>query len=131
MNNYFWLVLSLVLLELIIYSIFFNLPIVDNAEPWFKHRDKLGHCVFYASLSLFLSKTHHQEIITQNPLNSSAKVSFILGFLIELGQHFFTYDRYGTFLDVLANALVILLMVVMIYFYPKHYSFNLKNLICV
>ena len=131
MNNYFWLVLSLVWLGLIIYISFFNPLIEDNAEPWFKHRDQHGHCVFYALLSLFLSKTFTQEIITQNPLFSRAKVSLIFGFLIGLGQHFFTYDHYVTFLDVLANEHGILLMVVMIYFYPKLFRFNIKTLICV
>ena len=126
MNNYYWSVLSLVWLGLIIYISFFNPLIEDNAEPRLKHRDKHGHFVFYALLSLFLSKTFTQEIITQNPLFSSAKVSFILGFLIGLGQHFFTYDHYVTFLDVLANALGILLVVVMIYFYPKLLRFNSK-----
>ena len=127
MNNYFWLVLSLVWLGLIIYISFFNPLIEDNAEPWFKHRDQHGHCVFYALLSLFLSKTFTQEIITQNPLFSRAKVSLIFGFLIGLGQYFFTYDHYVTFLDVLANALGILLVVVMIYFYSKLFRFNLKT----
>ena len=127
MNNYFWLVLSLVWLGLIIYTSFSNPLIEDNAEPWFKHRDQHGHCVFYALLSLFLSKTFTQEIITQNPLFSRAKVSLIFGFLIGLGQYFFTYDHYVTFLDVLANALGILLVVVMIYFYPKLFRFNHKT----
>ena len=129
MNNYFWLVLSLVWLGLIIYTSFSNPLIEDNAEPWFKHRDQHGHCVFYALLSLFLSKTFTQEIMTQNPLFSRAKVSLIFGFLIGLGLglHFFTYDHYVTFLDVLANALGILLLVVMIYFYPKLFRFNLKT----
>ena len=127
MNNYFWLVLSVVWLGLIIYISFFNPLIEDNAKPWFKHRDKYGHCVFYALLSLFLSKTFTQEIITQNPLFSSAKVSLIFGFQIGLGQHFFTYDHYGTFLDVLAYALGILLIAVLIYFYPKLFRFKLKT----
>ena len=127
MNNYFWLVLLLVWLGLIIYISFFNPLIEDNAEPWFKHRYIHGHCVFYALLSLFLSKTFTQEIITQNPLFSLVKVSLTFGFLIGLGQHFFTDDHYVNFLDVLANALGILLVVVMIYFYPKLFSFNLKT----
>ena len=131
MNNYFWLVLSLVWLGLIIYTSFSNPLIEDNAEPWFKHRDQHGHCIFFALLSLFLCKTFTQEIITQNPLFSRAKVSLIFGFLIGLGQYFFTYDHYVTFLDVLANANGIVLMVVMIYFYPKLYRFNIKTLICV
>ena len=127
MNNYFWLVLSLVWLGLIIYISFFNPLIEDNVEPWFKHRDKHGNCEFYALLSLFLSKNFTQEIITQNPLFSSAKVSLVFGFLIGLGQHFFTYDHYGTFMDVLAYALGILLIVVMIYFYLKLFRFKLKT----
>ena len=127
MNNYFWLVLLLVWLGLIIYISFFNPLIEDNAEPWFKHRYIHGHCVFYALLSLFLSKTFTQEIITQNPLFSLVIVSLTFGFLIGLGHHFFTDDHYVTFLDVLANALGILLVVVMIYFYPKLFSFNLKT----
>ena len=126
MNNFFWLLLLVVWLGFIIYINFFNPLIEDNAEPCLKNRDKLGHCVFYALLSLFLSKTFTQEIITQNPLFSRAKVSLIFGFLIGLGQHFFTYDHYVTFLDVLANALGILLIVVMIYFYPKLFRFNSK-----
>tara|TARA_B100000900_G_scaffold307715_1_gene266381 strand:- start:1375 stop:1758 length:384 start_codon:yes stop_codon:yes gene_type:complete len=126
MNNFFWLLLLVVWLGFIIYINFFNPLIEDNAEPCLKNRDKLGHCVFYALLSLFLSKTFTQEIITQNPLFSRAKVSLIFGFLIGLGQHFFTYDHYVTFLDVLANALGILLVVVMIYFYPKLLRFNSK-----
>ena len=127
MNNYFWLVLSVVWLGLIIYISFFNPLIEDNVEPWFKHRDKHGNCEFYALLSLFLSKNFTQEIITQNPLFSSAKVSLVFGFLIGLGQHFFTYDHYGTFMDVLAYALGILLIVVMIYFYLKLFRFKLKT----
>ena len=127
MNNYFWLVLSLVWLGLIIYISFFNPLIEDNVEPWFKHRDKHGNCEFYALLSLFLSKNFTQEIITQNPLFSSAKVSLVFGFLIGLGQHFFTYDHYGTFMDFLAYALGILLIVVMIYFYLKLFRFKLKT----
>ena len=126
MNNFFWLLLLVVWLGFIIYINFFNPLIEDNAEPCLKNRDKLGHCVFYALLSLFLSKTFTQEIITQNPLFSRAKVSLIFGFLIGLGQYFFTYDHYVTFLDVLANALGILLVVVMIYFYPKLFRFNSK-----
>ena len=126
MNNFFWLLLLVVWLGFIIYINFFNPLIEDNAEPCLKNRDKLGHFVFYALLSLFLSKTFTQEIITQNPLFSRAKVSLIFGFLIGLGQHFFTYDHYVTFLDVLANALGILLVVVMIYFYPKLLRFNSK-----
>ena len=90
MNNYFWFVLLLVWLGLIIYISFFNPLIEDNAEPWFKHRDKHGHCVFYALLSLFLSKTFNQEIITQNPLFSRVKVSLIFGFLIGWAN-IFTY----------------------------------------
>ena len=127
MNNYFWLVLSVVWLGLIIYISFFNPLIEDNVEPWFKHRDKYGNCEFYALLSLFLSKNFTQEIITQNPLFSSAKVYLVFGFLIGLGQHFFTYDHYGTFMDVLAYALGILLIVVMIYFYLKLFRFKLKT----
>lgn len=127
MNNYFWLVLSLVWLGLIIYISFFNPLIENNAEPWFKHRDKHGNCVFYALLSLFLSKTFTQEIITQNPFFSGAKVSLVFGFLIGLGQHFFTYDHYGTFMDVLVYALWILLIVFMIYFYLKLFRFKLKT----
>jgi len=126
MNNFFWLLLLVVWLGFIIYINFFNPLIEDNAEPWFKHRDKHGHYIFYPLLSLFLNKTFTQEIITQKPLFSSAKVSLIFGFLIGLGQHFFTYDHYVTFLDVLANALGILLVVVMIYFYPKLLRFNSK-----
>ncbi len=127
MNNYFWSFLSLVWLGLIVYLSFFNPLIEANTESWFKHLDKLGYFIFYALLSLFLSKTFYQEIIPQNRLFSSVKVSLIFGLVIELGQHFFTYDRYGTFLDVLANALGILLMVVMIYFYSKLFRFNLKT----
>ena len=126
MNNYFWLFLSLVWLGLIIYLSFFNPLIEHNAEPWFKHGDKLGHCLFYALLSFFLSKTFSQEIITQNPLFSGVKVSLIFGFVIELGQHFFTYNRYGSISDILANAPGILLIVVMIYIYPKLFRFNPK-----
>ena len=127
MNNYFWLVLSLVWFGLIVYLIFFNPLIEDNAEPWFKIRDKLGHFIFYALLSLFLSKSFSQEIIIQNPLFSGVKVSLIFGFVIELGQHFFTYNRYGTISDILANAPWILLIVVMIYIYPKLFRFNIKT----
>ena len=126
MNNYFWLVLSLVWFGLIVYFIFFNPLIEDNAEAWFKHRDKLGHFIFYALLSFFLSKSFSQEIITQNPLFSGVKVSLIFGFVIELGQHFFTYNRYGSISDILANAPRILLIVVMIYIYPKLFRFNPK-----
>ena len=126
MNNYFWLVLSLVWFGLIVYFIFFNPLIEDNAEAWFKRRNKLGHFIFYALMSLFLSKSFSQEIITQNHLFSGVKVSLIFAFFIELGQHFFTYNRYGTISDILANAPWILLIVVMIYIYPKLFRFNPK-----
>ena len=127
MNNYFWSFLSLVWLGLIVYLSFFNPLIEANTESWFKHLDKLGYFIFYALLSLFLSKSFSQEIIIQNPLFSGVKVSLIFGFVIELGQHFFTYNRYGSISDILANAPGILLMVVMIYIYPKLFRFNLKT----
>ena len=91
MNNYFWLVLSLVWFGLIVYLFFFNPLIEDNAEPLF----------------------------------SGVRVSLIFGFVIELVQHFFTYNRYGSISDILANAPGILLIVVMIY-YLKLFRFNPK-----
>lgn len=57
---------------------------------------------------------------------SSALVALVFGVLIELGQHFFTHDREGDYMDAMANGLGILLIVVLIKAYPKHFYFNPK-----
>ena len=127
MNNYFWLILSIIWAGLIVYLSFFNPLSEDNVESWFKNQDKLGHFVFYALLSLGLCKTFSQEIIIQNPLIISAMVALIFGLLIELSQHFFTHDRDGNFWDALANGLGILFMLVLINSHPKLFRFNPKT----
>jgi VanZ family protein len=125
MKNYFWLVCSLVWAGLIVYLSFSN-PKSVGIEPWFKYQDKLGHFIFYAVLSMLLIKTFSKEIVIQNSMCSSALVALVFGVFIELGQHFFTHDREGDYMDALANGLGILLMVVLIKAYPKRFYFNPK-----
>ena len=127
MKNYFWLISSLIWAGLILYLSFFNPISVDPVEPWFKNQDKAGHFVFYAVLSMILVKTFSQEIVIQNSLMVAALIALVFGILIELGQHFFTFDRDGNFLDVFANGLGILLMIVLINSYPKFFRFNPKT----
>ena len=127
MNNYFWLILSIIWAGLIVYLSFFNPLSEDNVEPWFRNQDKLGHFVFYALLSLGLCKTFSEEIIIQNPLIISAMVALIFGVIMELSQHFFTHDRDGNFWDALANGLGILFMLVLIKSHPKLFRFNPKT----
>ena len=125
MKNYFWLVCSLVWAGLIDYLSFSN-PNSVGLEPWFKYQDKLGHFIFYAVLSMLLIKTFSEEIVIQNSMWSIALVALVFGVFIELGQHFFTHDREGDYMDALANGLGILLMVVLIKAYPKRFYFNPK-----
>ena len=125
MKNYFWLVCSLVWAGLIDYLSFSN-PNSVGLEPWFKYQDKLGYFIFYAVLSMLLIKTFSKEIVIQNSMWSSALVALVFGVLIELGQHFFTHDREGDYMDAMANGLGILLIVVLIKAYPKHFYFNPK-----
>lgn len=120
MKNYFWFVCSLVWAGLILYLSFFT-PISEGEEPWLENQDKLGHFIFYAVLSMFLIKTFSKEISIQYPINSGALISLVFGVLIELGQHFFTNDRYGDFMDVLANGSGILLVVILIRIFPKYF----------
>jgi VanZ family protein len=120
MKNYFWFVCSLVWAGLILHLSFFT-PISEGEEPWLENQDKLGHFIFYAVLSMFLIKTFSKEISIQYPMNSGALISLIFGVLIELGQHFFTNDRYGDFMDVLANGSGILLVVILIRIFPKYF----------
>lgn len=120
MKNYFWFVCSLVWAGLILYLSFFT-TISEGEELWFENQDKLGHFIFYAVLSMFLIKTFSKEISIQYPMNSGALISLIFGVLIELGQHFFTNDRYGDFMDVLANGSGILLVVILIRIFPKYF----------
>lgn len=120
MKNYFWFVCSLVWAGLILYLSFFT-PISEGGGAWFENQDKLGHFIFYAVLSMFLIKTFSKEISIQYPINSGALISLVFGVLIELGQHFFTNDRYGDFMDVLANGLGILLVVILIRIFPKYF----------
>ena len=127
MNNYFWLILSIIWAGLIVYLSFFNPLSEDNVEPWFRNQDKLGHFVFFALLSLGLCKTFSEEIIIQNPLIISAMVALIFGVIMELSQHFFTHDRDGNFWDALANGLGILFMLVLIKSHPKLFRFNPKT----
>ena len=125
MKNYFWLVCSLVWAGLIVYLGFSN-PKSVGIEPWFKYQDKLGHFILYAVLSMLLIKTFSKEIVIQSPMSSGALVALVFGVFIELGQHFFTHDREGDYMDALANGLGILLMVVLIKAYPKPFYFNPK-----
>lgn len=125
MKNYFWLVCSLVWAGLIVYLGFSN-PESVGIEPWFKYQDKLGHFILYAVLSMLLIKTFSNEIVIQNSMSNGALVALVFGVLIELGQHFFTHDREGDYMDALANGLGILLMVVLTKVYPKCFYFNPK-----
>ena len=125
MKNYFWLVCSLVWAGLIVYLGFSN-PKSVGIEPWFKYQDKLGHFVLYVVLSMLLIKTFSKEIVIQNSMTCGALVALVFGGLIELGQHFFTYDSEGDYMDALANGLGIMLMVVLIKAYPKRFYFNPK-----
>ena len=125
MKNYFWLVCSLVWAGLIDYLSFSN-PNSVGLEPWFKYQDKLGHFIFYAVLSMLLIKTFSEEIVIQNSMWSIALVALVFGVLIELGQHLFTHDREGDYMDAMANGLGILLIVFLIKAYPKHFYFNPK-----
>ena len=125
MKNYSWSLFSLVWAGLIVYLSFIQ-PVSVGGVPWFKNQDKLGHFVFYAILGLTLIKASSQEIIIQNPLTGGALVALVFGVLIELCQHFFTYNRDGNFLDALANGFGILLMVVLIKVYPKLFHFKPK-----
>jgi VanZ family protein len=125
MKNYFWLVCSLVWAGLIVYLSFSN-PNSVGLEPWFKYQDKLGHFIFYAVLSMLLIKTFSEEIVIQNSMWSIALVALVFGVLIELGQHFFTHDRKGDYMDAMVNGLGILLIVILIKAYPKHFYFNPK-----
>ena len=127
MKNYIWLFLSIIWTGLILYLSFYN-PVSANAsEPWFENQDKVGHFVFYAVLSLVLIKTLSQEIVIQNSITVGAIVAFIFGILIELAQHFFTFDRDGDILDAFANGLGIVTLVVLINSYPKLFRFNPKT----
>lgn len=127
MKNYFWFVFSLVWAGSIVYLSFFK-PVSLHAEaPWFENQDKVGHFVFYAVLSVLLIKSFSQEIIIQNPLSTSTQLAFAFGLLIELGQHFLTHDRDGSFMDVLANGLGIFLVAVLIKAKPKLFCFNPKT----
>lgn len=125
MKNYFWLVCSLVWAGLIVYLGFSN-PKSVGIEPWFKYQDKLGHFILYAVLSMLLIKTFSKEIVIQNSMSNGALVALVFGVLIELGQHFFTHDREGDYMDALANGLGILLMVVLTKAHPKCFYFNPK-----
>ena len=123
MKNYFWLVCSLVWAGLIVYLGFSN-PKSVGIEPWFKYQDKLGHFILYAVLSMLLIKTFSKEIVIQSSIGSGALVALVFGVFIELGQHFFTHDREGDYMDALANGLGILLMVVLIKADPKRFYVN-------
>ena len=57
-------------------------------------------------------------------MNTGALISLVFGVLIELGQHFFTDDRVGDLIDVLANGSGILLMVVLIKTFPKYFRYK-------
>ena len=125
MKNYFWFVCSLTWAGLIVYLSFFNSIIdVDASEPWFENQDKLGHFIFYAVLSILLIKTFSEEISLENPVNIGALISLVFGVLIELGQHFFTNDRIGDLMDVVANGSGILLIVVLIRTFPKYFRYK-------
>ena len=125
MKNYFWFVCSLAWAGLIVYLSFFNSIIdVDASEPWFENQDKFGHFIFYAVLSILLIKTLSIEISLQDPINIGALISLVFGVLIELGQHFFTNDRFGDLMYLLANGSGILLMVVLITNFPKYFRYK-------
>lgn len=123
MKNHLWLFLSLLWAGAIFYLSFFN-PVSQEGVPWFEHQDKLGHFVFYGVLTMALIKTFSQEIVIRNPLAKAAVLAFIFGVLIELGQHFFTHNREGSFMDALANGLGILLMVILMNTNPKIFRLN-------
>ncbi|MEK9603628.1 MAG: VanZ family protein [Flavobacteriaceae bacterium] len=123
MKSYSWLLFSLLWSGWIVYLSFIR-PTSLSGTPWFDHQDKLGHFIFYAVLGLSLIKTFSKEIIIQSPLISGMLITFIFGLLIELGQHFFTTDRNGSWMDVFANGLGVLASVILINIYPKLFRFN-------
>lgn len=123
MKTYFWLLFSILWAGLILYLSFIR-PVSLGGTPWFDHQDKLGHFVFYAVLGLSLIKTLSKEITIQSPFISGMLITFIFGALIELGQHFLTTDRDGSWRDVFANGLGILASAILINTYPKIFRFN-------
>jgi len=125
MKNYLWIVLSLAWSGVIVYLSFMS-PVSTDSIPFFEHQDKLGHFIFYAVLSLLFIKTFSQIIITMSPITLGATIAFVFGGLIELGQHFFTLDRYGSIMDVFANGMGALLMAIFINNYPKLFQLSPK-----
>jgi VanZ family protein len=125
MKNYLWIVLSLAWSGVIVYLSFMS-PVSTDSIPLFEHQDKLGHFIFYAVLSLLFIKTFSQIIITMSPITLGATIAFVFGGLIELGQHFFTLDRYGSIMDVFANGMGALLMAIFINNYPKLFQLSPK-----
>ena len=123
MKNYFWFVCSLVWAGLIVFLSFFN-PTSEGGELWFEKQDKIGHFGSYAVLSMLLIKSFSKENKKKKPMNTGALISLVFGVLIELGQHFFTDDRVGDLIDVLANGSGILLMVVLIKTFPKYFRYK-------
>jgi VanZ family protein len=126
MKNHLWLLLSIVWAGAIFYLSFFN-PLSEEGVPWFEHQDKLGHFVFYAILAMALIKTFSREIVIRNPLSKAAVLAFSFGILIELGQHYFTHNREGSFMDALANGLGILAMVILMNSNPKIFHLNSES----
>ena len=125
MKNYLWLVLSLAWSGVIVYLSFMS-PVSTDSIPLFEHQDKLGHFIFYAILSLSLIKTFSQIIITMSPITLGATIAFVFGGLIELGQHFFTLDRYGSIMDTFANGTGALMIALLINNYPKTFRLSSK-----
>lgn len=126
MKNYLWLLLSLAWSGVIVYLSFMR-PVSAEGIPMFEHQDKLGHFIFYAVLSLSLIKTFSQEIFTLSPIILGATTAFAFGGLIELCQHFFTLDRYGSMMDALANGLGALLTALLINNLPKPFRPSCKS----
>ena len=126
LKNYFWLVLSIVWSGVIVYFSFMS-PESADGIVMFEHQDKLGHFIFYAVLSFSLIKTFSEEIFTLSPIKLGAAAAFAFGGLIELCQHFFTLDRYGSMMDAFANGLGALLMALLINKLPKPFRPSSKS----
>ena len=122
----FWIFFSLTWAALIIYSSFFNSENIDEGISWFQNQDKVVHFVFCAIFSWCLIKSFSQEIFLKRPILKGMALAYIFGVGIELGQHFFTTDRDGNFMDVLANGMGSILILILIYTYPKLLLLNPK-----
>ncbi len=120
MKKNLWKILTLLWASIIIYFSFFS-PFNPDGKAFFKHQDKVGHVIFYAILTYGLIKVFSQEIIFNSPFKLASTVGLVFGLLIELFQHYATTHREGSTMDALANAMGIILIVLLVRQYPKFF----------